>query len=274
MTASLASSRRKTADLRSVPDLKDAERAAAQRDAYASRMLVQKPLASIKKQTAKELVLGVAPTSQSLVLWALHAELDARGVPPCLRQPAQELTEQNRFLTTLGDLLWIAKRNAGHQPFMARHRDVFAAPMHSDRWHRAALYAYQAAAGLPHMVARNLALTDEQRRETLTLATKEQQAPRKALEKREADMRDELVTYALDHPDRAANRTPEKLADHRMTMVRTFVMLGRDSASTLAYLRDVEGITNANGDAIDRRTLRAHLEKTAMVCKARKLILG
>lgn len=274
MTFSLTSSRRKTDNLRSVPVLKDEERAAAQRDPYGSRELVQKPLKRIKGLPTQELRLLMSRTTTPLVLWAFHAELDTRGVPPCLRPHALELTEQNRFITTLADLLWIAKRHPGHVPLMARHRDVFADTVPSDRWHKAALYAYQAAAGLPHMLARNLALTDEQRRETLTLATKAQQTPRKALEKRQDDMRKELWAYALNHPDRAATRTPSELADRRMVMVQTFVALGRDSASTLAYLRDFEGITNADGNAIDRRTLRAHLEKAAQVCKARKLILG
>lgn len=274
MTASLTSSRRKTADVQSVPDLKAAEREAAQRDAHGSRVLVQKPIASIPGQTVRELLLRVPVTSQPLVLWALHAELDARGIPPCLRQPAHELAEQARFVTVLADLLWIAKRNTGHKPLMDRHRDVFALDVPSDRWHRAALYAYQAAAGLPHMVARNLALTDAQRGETLTLATKAQQAPRRALAARQDGMRDELVSYALDHPDRASNRTPDDLADHRMRMVRAFVLSGRDSASTLAYLRDVDGITNGDGGAMDRGTLRRHLVRTATICQARKLIFG
>lgn len=231
-------------------------------------------LASLPGQSIKHLLLSVNTTQKPAVLWALHVALDAAGIPPCLRPEQRIHTEQATFITTLADLLWIAKRHPTHRPQLQSMRNVVQGVPDSLQWHRACLWAYQHCRGEPGWLAKRLALNDEQRRETLTLATKAQQAPRRALEKRQEDMRDELVSYALDHPDRAANRTPEQLADHRMKMVRPFIMLGRNSASTLAHLRDVEGIAGPTGNGIDRRTLRAHLERVATICRARKLILG
>lgn len=68
---------------------------------------IQSALKSIRTQEIRSLQIRLSTTEEPIVSWALHVELDRRGVPPCLRLrlPEGSRTRQHSFLETLADLL-------------------------------------------------------------------------------------------------------------------------------------------------------------------------
>jgi hypothetical protein len=228
-------------------------------------------LASIPGQPLAHLLTRVNTTDKPGVLWALHVALDAAEIPPCVRPAAEGVDHHNRhhaaFITVLADLLWIAKRHPTHRPQLQRMRNVLREP-DTDAWHRAALWAFQHCRGEPGLLARRLALTDEQRALTMTMPTVAQANRRRALPARLDVIREQLLTHALDNPDGTGKVKPDDLADRRTRLLRLYLLLNRDRKALHEYLRRVDGVTT---------TLRAttfQLDAIVRIAGARQLVHG
>lgn len=199
-------------------------------------------LASIPGESTKRLLMRVETTDKPAVLWALHAELDDRGIPPCVR-PAQRIgTEQAAFITTLADLLWIARRHPGHAPLKKRMSRITRGEPNTDVWHRAALWAHQESRGKPYTLAKWLGFTDAQRAQTATMPAKAQSNERRALPDQLEAIYEALLDHALDHPDKSGRVRPDDVAKRRTKLVRLFVLLGRSVPALHEHLQAVEGI--------------------------------
>ena len=227
-------------------------------------------LARIPGEPPWELLRLVNTTHRPAALWAAHVALDAHGIPPCVRHAPEGLDNHHRaaFITTLADLLWIAKRNPTHRPQLQRMRNVLQGEPDTPQWHRACLWAFQHCRGEPGWLARRLALTDEQRQRTATMPTLNQANKRRALPARLDVIREQLLDHALDHPDLSGRMTPDALADKRTRLLRLYLMLDRDRAALHDYLQRVDGVTTSV------RAMTLQLDAIARITGARQLVHG
>lgn len=219
------------------------------------------------KAEAHTLILRLATTSDPLGLWALHLELDRRGIPPCLRWPANTDTPQAVFITLLADLLWIARRNVGHVSRFRGWQGLFKHPAASPTWHAVAHRQFLFVStryGLAHWCSKGLALGDAQRKELMMLPTRSMVADRRQLNPELlANMRDRLLGHAIERPDRSGRLSPEAIASRRTRLWCVFVLAGRDHTATARHWRTLTGEALsrqavAKQTAIVRGVLRDH----------------
>src|SRR5687768_1432433 len=83
-------------------------------------------LQSLKGRSTAHLMIQLGTTERPLVAWAIHVELDARGIPPSVRHEPPIDSHQAHFIAVLADLLWIASRHRDHEPLQQQLRGVFA----------------------------------------------------------------------------------------------------------------------------------------------------
>lgn len=254
-------------DLQSIPDLKRAVLEAQKTDSTGSVLLAQ-TLRNIRGQSTPTLLHRLAVVEHPMTAWALHVDLDVRGVPPCLRPWMPEVSRQTAFIATLADLRWLATRHPEHVTKYERLRGVFRYQVHDDRWHKAALWAYRQCRGRRHILASRLALTDAMRRHTLTMPTVRQSNDRRLLGKEVSRIRDTMLRHALTHPDKSGATTPEGLANRRTALLTMFVMLDRNQKDTINCLKLVAGVD------ISRQTLVRQLHLTATIGDAGRIAFG
>jgi hypothetical protein len=254
-------------DLVTVPQMKREAVEAQDKDPHGSFLLMES-LRDIAQQTTQTLMLRLATSERPLAIWALHVELENRGVPPCLRPSTSEQTRQHLFLATLADLCWIAKRHPHHQALHRRLQGVFRHDPRSDAWHKTALWAYRQCRGIPHMLAKRLGLTDAQRCHTSTMPTRQQSADRRMLRSRLTEMKEVMRHHATQHPDKAGKVTPDAIAERRAELINVHVRLGRVQSDTIDYMGRVAG------RPISRQTLVRQLRSAAVVADAERLIFG
>lgn len=196
-------------------------------------------------QSSQTLILRLQTTPDPLLLWALHLELDKRNIPPCLRWPANDATQQAEFITLLADLLWFAKRNAAHQPMFKGWRGVFSNLPASAGWHAAAHRQYQFVAArysLSHWCSKGLGLTDAQRRDLMALQTTAMRADRHQLRGAAFQSIIEcLQLHALDRPDKAGIFTADRVATRRAMMWRAYVLAGHSQTRAARYWELITG---------------------------------
>lgn len=211
----------------------------------------------------RRLILHVGTTTDPLLLWARHLELDRRDIAPCLRWPqADDAAPQLAFVTWLADIYWLAKRCPDHDPTYARWRNLFRYTPAEEKWHRTARWIYR-----PHKrhyyYSRGLGLSDEQRQPLMTMQTNSMRADRGILN-RLPDLRDQIRLFADEHPDKSGRRSPEELAERRGLLLRLYLLAGRNQSTTVRYLEQL------TGEQITRQALRKQL---AMIEAATKLRL-
>lgn len=229
----------------SVPYLRAAQASSA---SYAASF--KRRTDSLLTDTVQNLVVRLATATDPLVLWAIHLELDARNVPPCIRWPANEGDGgQLEFITFLADLLWICKRNPEHIAGFKSARSVFRQVPDSHDWHVAAHRLYEYAYWIGHgavsnIGARALALVDRQRQDLMTLQTKPMRADRYQLQPREFEVtRERLLSHALEKPDRSGKVTPKDSAERRAKLWRVFVLSGSNQTATVKHWQALTGET-------------------------------
>ncbi|MDM0049292.1 hypothetical protein [Variovorax sp. J22R115] len=197
--------------------------------------------------STQTLVLRLATTSDPLMLWAQHLELDRRGVPPCQRWPANEITPQHEFITWLADMLWFAKRNPAHTPRFRGWKGLFDNPPTSAKWHATAMRQFlhvSSRYSVAYWCANGMGLTEPQRMDLMTTPTKAMVAERRQLAPAPfAAMRERLLSHAMQHPDRSGARTPDAVAARRARLLRAFILSGRSAATTAANWRLLTGET-------------------------------
>lgn len=194
------------------------------------------------------LILRLATTSDPLLLWSLHLELDRRDIPPCLRWPANEDTPQAEFVTWLADLLWLTKRHPRHVPRFRGWQGLFKHAPASSAWHATAhrQYLFVAPRGysVAHWCAKGLALTESQRQNLMALPTNAMRAERHPLQgDRLALTRERLLSHAIEHPDKSGRRRPEAIANRRAGLWRVFQLSGRNQTATAQHWHRLTGET-------------------------------
>ena len=193
------------------------------------------------------LVVRLQTTTDALLLWALHCELDRRGIPPCLRWPMNCESQQAEFLTWLADLLWFCKRHPRHMTTFRGWQGLFKNTPASTGWHQAAHRQYMFVASrysLAHWCAKGLGLTATHRQDLMMLPTAAMQAERRQLQSdRFAAMRERLLTAAVAKPDRAAKHDPQTVADRRAELWRVFLLSGRSQTATARHWNLLTGNT-------------------------------
>lgn len=210
------------------------------------------------------LIVHVGTTTDPLLLWARHLELDRRGVAPCLRWPqADDANPQLAYVTWLADLHWLAKRTPGHEPTYSRWRNLFRYTPASEQWHRTARWVYQPHKH-HHYYAKGLGLSDEQRQPLMTMQTNAIRADRQIL-RRLPELRNRIREHAEDHPDKAGIRSPADVAERRGRLLRLYLLAGRHQATAVRYLEQL------TGERITRQSLRKQLEAVEMATRLRLL---
>lgn len=176
----------------------------------------------------RTLILRLATTDDPLVLWRLHLELDKRDIPPCLRWPGNQSTDQLEFVTWLADLLWLCNRDRSHVPAFRGWRDLFRHQPASAPWHALAHRQFLFVSRryrLSHWCAKGLGLEDHQRGDLMMMPTAAMKADRRQLAPaRWAVIWETLFSDALDRPDRSGVRTPERVATRRAMIWQVFVL--------------------------------------------------
>ena len=197
--------------------------------------------------STQTLVLRLSITSDPLMLWAQHLELDRRGIPPCLRWPANESTLQHEFITWLADVLWFAKRNPAHVPRFRGWKGLFANPPTSAAWHAAATRQFlfvSSRYSVAHWCANGMGLSESQRGDLMTMPTRAMAAERRQLARAPfATIHERLLSHAMRRPDRSGRRTPDEVATRRAHLLRAFTLSGRSAATTATNWRLLTGET-------------------------------
>lgn len=196
---------------------------------------------------SRTLIVRLETTTDPLLLWAMHCELDRRGIPPCLRWPSCEASQQAEFLTWLADILWFCKRNTHHRPPFRGWQGLFKHLPASTQWHKTAHRQYlfvSSRYSLAHWCAKGLALAESDRQQLMMHPTNAMRAERRQLQPEKfAAIRERVVAAAMAKPDRAARHDPGAVADRRLALWRVFVLLGRNQTATANYWELLTGNT-------------------------------
>lgn len=213
------------------------------------------------------LILRVSTTSDPLTAWAIHAALDKRDIPPCLRWPANRSNAQMEFVTWAADLLWLTKRNPQHPTLFKSWRRLFTLPPGSGAWLETAFRIYTAFAvrqNLSAYSARALGLDDAHRQQLMMMPTSRMFAARQELQPAAFEQtRVHLLTSAMRHPDRAGVHKPAEVAERRARIWRTHVLCGRQPAAT------ARGWVALTGESISRQVIARQIDTIEAVLKTR-----
>jgi hypothetical protein len=206
----------------------------------------------LPKTPTPALIVHVGTSTDPLLLWARHLELDQRGIAPCLRWPqADDAAPQLAFVTWLADVHWLAKRWPTHATAYARWRNLFRYMPATEQWHRTARWVYRPHKH-HHYYAKGLGLSDEQRQPLMTMQTNAMRSDRNIL-KRLPDLRDAIRAYAEERPDKSSRRSPAELAERRARILRLYLLAGRSQVAAVRYLEQL------TGERITRQALRKQL---------------
>jgi hypothetical protein len=209
----------------------------AQPSSVGERNTRRHAISGIPGSDTETLVARIGTSTDPIVLWALHLHLDRRGVPPCIRWPANIATPQAEFITLLADLLWLCRRlPSTHRPAFRGWRNLWKEQPGSPAWHQHALrqYLFVAQRGsIGHWCATGLALSDAQRADLMMLPTAAMRATRTALHpSRVAAVERQLVDLAEMKPDRAREHSPHAVAVRRLRLWRVWVLSDRSPTRT------------------------------------------
>lgn len=188
-----------------------------------------------------ELLVWFQTQTNPLALWFIHMELDRRNIPPCLRtvEPHavyHDETRQNRCITWLADMHWLAQRYPKHATQYTRWRHLFLYEPDSEKWHGLATSIFMNAHGQHkgHYFSQGLALTDKMRQPLAEMTTQRMRDDRRILagigRHREA-----LLQHAQAHRDRAGKITPAELTQKRTELLRLYLLAGRSKATAAAW---------------------------------------
>jgi len=205
--------------------------------------------ASISESDTLTLITRIESTSDPLVLWAVHLELDKRDIAPIFRYPKNTSTSQKAYLTWLADILWYVRRNTQHKPGY-REWQVLFRPI-SDAWHESAIrvfgFAHQRGYGATYYT-KGLALSDADRRELMTIKSTRQIARMRVL-RQSSEMHAALTQYAAANANRSGGRQPADISKRRYLIWRAYVLADR-SETVAARL-----YSQIYGDEITRQSL-------------------
>ena len=197
--------------------------------------------ASISESETLTLITRIESTSDPLVLWAIHLELDRREVFPVFRYPANIGTPQNEFITWLADILFFTRRNPRHKPGYDTWKALFRAV--SDGWHETAFrvfcFAYQRGRGTTYYT-KGFALSDADRRELMTIKSTRQIARMRVL-RQSSEMHAALTQYAAANANRSGGRQPADISRRRYLIWRAYVLADRSETVAARLYSQIYG---------------------------------
>lgn len=208
-------------------------------------------------QSTQSLIVRIATTTDPLMLWALHSQLDKRGVAPAHRWPGNTSNPQMLFVSWCADLAWFIKRNPNHAPrFKSWQRLLKLVPC-SSGWLDQAFWRFVGthSRSLAHVTAKALALPDSARQELMTLPTLAMVAARRELDTERFEVtRSMLLSHAMTHRDKSGTYKPTDIANRRASLLRTHVLSGKHVPSTAKHWRALTGETTS------RQTIARNIE--------------
>lgn len=223
---------------------------------------------SIGLQSSQTLIVRLKTTPDPLTLWALHHELDVRGVPPCLRWPGNDETEQAAFITLLADLLWFTKRHPAHQPRFKGWRGLFTNLPASPGWHATAHRQYLFVLrryGLSHWCAKGLGLDEAHRQDLKVMQTSAMRASRQQLRPASFEaIVASLLSHAQAHPDKAGKFSPGMVATRRAALWRVYVL------SDFSPTRAAQYWMLLTGEKLSRQAVAKQIEIVEEVRRAER----
>lgn len=189
-----------------------------------------KAVEALRTCEVQTLVVRIATTADPLMLWSIHSSLDKLGIAPCLRWPKNNTTPQAEFITWLADALWFAKNNPDHQTNFVSWQKLLSEKPNSPAWLESGyriFVAMRRRQNVSSYTARGLALTHEQRQVLMMMPTSRMFKARLELQpSRWEEIRECLLTYATEHPDKSGVRSPARVSESRIKLYRLAVLIG------------------------------------------------
>ena len=212
----------------SIPHLRSLQRSGSDLDA------LNRVIAAIPGQHTQTLITRIATTDDPLKLWALHLELNERGITPALRWPANANTLQTEFVAVMADLLWLGTKYPDHKPAFKGWQQLFKLTPDSDDWHTKAFFILKNTTGtqLSKQFTKGLALnsTQDHRHELMWIQTAPMYQARLELGTEQFEqIRQRLLDHAIAHPDKARIKRPDDIATGNARLYRTHVLSGSNS---------------------------------------------
>ncbi|WP_296951804.1 hypothetical protein [uncultured Massilia sp.] len=230
--------------IKSIPQLLTERKTSA-----AAWAIFQAAATDIHTQESKTLVARIETTTDPLLLWQIHEELDRREVPPAFRWPVNQESTQIEYVTWLADIYWFTRRNPGHKPAYKNWQRWFAGVY--ETWHmstvKAYLFAFKQGLGAAYF-SKGLLLSDRDRQDLMTIKTAGQIARLHPL-KRHAEYLKAILDHARAKPDRSGSKTPEEVAKRRYAMWKLYLLAdGSETAAARQY-------GNLYGEQVARQNL-------------------
>jgi hypothetical protein len=212
------------------------------------------------------LITRIATTDDPLKLWALHMELNARGIAPALRWPCNTTTPQTEFVTIMADLLWLGTAHPDHVPLFSGWKQLFKLTPDSDEWHIKAFWILSNTKGahLSKQFTKGLALTlgQDHRHELMWIQTVPMYQARLKLRYQFEQIRQHLLDHAIAHPDndKTGKHCPEDIASRNARLHRTHVLAGGNSPE--ATRKNWQLLT---GEVLSRQSVSKRLAATKKI---------
>lgn len=244
-------------------------RLAAKKGTSSELEYFKKKVRALPEWDTQSLVVRIATTSDALMLWAIHCQLEKRNLAPSQRWPGNTNSGQMLFVSWCADLAWFIKRNPDHAPCFKSWLRLFTLKTCSPQWLEVAYRLFDGMSGrsLAHVTSKALALTDAHRQELATLPTQAMIAARRELEPAKLEgIRNRLLSHALLHRDRSGTHTPIDIANRRATLYRVHVLSGKHAPTTA---KNWQALT---GKSIARQTVADHLNTIADVLRATRFL--
>lgn len=187
------------------------------------------------------LIVRIESTSDPLMLWEIHSELDRREVPPAFRYPRSDSGDQGRFITWLADLHWHTRR-VRHAPKFRSWRRLFDPA--GESWHEYAKSVFEFAWARDQNAsyyAKGLALTDDHRLALMTIKTSRQIARQRQL-KQSAEMRRAIASHAVANAGRLSkDRRADHTARDRFLIWKTYLLADQSPTMTARMFESIYG---------------------------------
>ncbi len=201
---------------------------------------------TIPTSTPLALVGRIQATTDALILWEIHLELERRGIPPVFRYPANVTTPQMEFVTWLADLYWFTRQKPKHKPGFDMWKHLFG-PI-TDGWHETARRIFEGAyqrGNVNTYTCRGLNLTECDRRPLMTVKSTGQQRRLRDL-KQADDRREAIARHATANAGRLTkDRTPDQVARRRFLIWKTYVLADRSETAAAGMFQNLYGETIA-----------------------------
>lgn len=219
-------------------------------------------VAALAGRDTMDLRASVETCADPAMLWALHAELTGRGIPPILRGPRPwHLGTPGRLIEFAADLVWIAVTDPGHRARHALARGILRTKWGSDDWWRLVLRQFGRSGDVRGLVLA-LGLNEGQR---LHLRSMQTATRARLFEKLHGDSFGRLVdcieTALRDRPDKSGRTDPRATAIRRAQLWRVHRLLGAGAAETARTWATL------SGEVLTRQQVAKQLAVTETVAR-------